>query len=491
MPIILWMLLTALPAGAAGGGAIVVSDHFQDPATLDPPRQFSEKNHTIVQQIYDGLLRFTPEGTLEPALAESWRWIDDRTLELRLRPGVVFHNGEPFDAESARASIARYLDPATEFPARPFIDTIESAQAVDPLTLRVRTRVPDGLLLNRLAAFVLITPPQFLRKEGARALEERPVGTGPFRFVRWDKGHSLELEANERYWAAGYPKARRLVFRFLPKEKQISALLSGEVDVVTDVPGTKTGEIARSGSARVIKKPTFYTVGTTLEIVTGPLKDVRVRRALNHAINQQDLIRYDQMGNAVPIASLSMPGQHGHADGLAPYPFDPEKARALLREAGYPDGLTLSALAQVENKRAIQILRSQWERIGVTLDISWTDDGKVMEDMRTKRVDIALGSCPDPMASSYFVLNLLLYSKSPYSLTRSDELDALLEKAVSSTDPLTSARALQDADRLINREALSFFTYQKTSVSAVRRGILFTPYVTGMPYFFSLSRSEP
>lgn len=478
-------------AALASAGAIAVCDHIQDPATLDPARQFAEKNLIVVQQMYEGLLRFDSEGRIEPALAESWRRLDPLTVEFRLREGVRFHNGEAFDARSARFSIERYLDPAVGSPAFGFLDTIERVEAVDPFTLRVRTRVPDGLLLNRLAAFVLIMPPGYLREEGPDALSTRPVGTGPFRFGRWNKGHSIELEANPGYWMTGYPRSSRLIFRFLPKEEQLPALLRGELDIVTDVPGTKTAEIARSGIARVIKKPTFYTVGATLRVDEGPLKDARVRRALNYALDKADLIRYDQMGNAAQIASLTMPGQEGHALDIAPYPHDPARARELLAEAGYRGGLRLKALAQIESRRTVQIIASQWERVGVRLDIEWTDDESLLEDLRVKKPDLAIGGCPDPMAHAYFITGIYLHSKSPYSLTRSPELDALMEKGIAATDEKEASRLFQEADRLIHRDALSIFTYRKIAAAAVREGVSFRPFVTGMPHFYAVAREAP
>ncbi|MBI5242757.1 MAG: ABC transporter substrate-binding protein [Elusimicrobia bacterium] len=488
MTALVLLVLLAPPALRAEESVLVVCDDSKNPATLDPQRQFSEKNHTILQQIFDGLIRLDPEGRVEPALARSWKRLDDRTVEFQLRSGVFFHDGEPFDAGSVRFSIRRYLDPATGFPARSFISTIEDAVVVDTHTVRIVTHRPDGLLLHRLAAFVLIVPPGYVRKNGPKALDGHPIGTGAFRFARWEKGRRIVLEANPSYWMEGYPKLKGLVFEFLPENRQIDALLNGEVDLLTEMPGTATSRIARSGKASVVKKPTFYTIGFPLNTHAGPLRDRRAREALNLATDKRDLIRYDQLGNAEELATLSMPGEVGHDPDLLPYPYDPDRARRLLREAGHSGRLKLRAVVKIVSKRAALILRRQWEKVGVDLEITWASDDDIWQKIQAHQPEMAFGGCPDPMAHAFFIANLCFHSKSPYSLTRSAELDAALERVVSSANSDAAEAAMRDVDRLIHRDSFGIFTYQKIKTYAVRNGTLFIPYVTGMPYFLHAAK---
>ncbi len=320
------VLLLASPVLA--GPSLVVCDGAEEPATLDPQREFTEKNHTIVQQIYDGLVRFSPSGTIEPALATSWKRLDALRTRFELRDGVKFHNGEPFNAEAVKFTIERYLDPKTGFPAVSFLNSIDRVEIVDPHTVDIITKYPDGLLLNRLAAFVLIVPPQYLREKGEDALQRHPVGTGAFRFEEWTPDTHIKLVANHDYWAEGLPHLETLTFRFAPFEKQVELLLAGKVDLVTELPGTLTTKVEQAKNARVIKKNTFWTVGATMRTSDGPLSDVRVRRALNLAIDREALIRFDVRGNGSILASLTMPGQEGHNPDLKPYEYDPGKAQA-------------------------------------------------------------------------------------------------------------------------------------------------------------------
>ncbi|MBI4054778.1 MAG: ABC transporter substrate-binding protein [Elusimicrobia bacterium] len=463
---------------------LVVCDDTTDPVTLDPHRQFSQKTYTLLQQVFEGLVRFDAEGKIVPSLAVSWKRLDPLTVRFHLRRGVVFHNGEPFGAEAVRKTLLRYLDPKINFPGLAYIDSMERIEVVDPWTVDIKTRFPDGLLLHRLAWIFLIVPPGYLEKEGAGILAERPVGTGPFRFVRWIRGREVVLEANDRYWRAGVPSIRELRFRFLPAQAQVQALLDGELHIVTELPGTFTRTVFEHHGTEVLKKETFYTFGATFNVSQKPLSDPRVRQAINHAIHREDLIRYDLFGNGRSLAALSMPGEEGHHAGLRPYPYDPEKARRLLWEAGVSMPVKLKALVYVQGKRTAQILSKQLSQVGVLLEMDWIETGEeLIAALRKGNYDLAMGGMPDPMAHSFFIQSILLYSKSPYSLHKDTEYDRVLEAMVAELNPDARQKKGEDLDRLIWEQALSIFTYQRLRTYGVRRGVRFVPSITGMPYF--------
>jgi peptide/nickel transport system substrate-binding protein len=313
---------------AAAHGRLVVCDDVHDPLTLDPQKQFSEKNAALCQQMFEGLVQFDPDGRIVPALAVSWERLDPLRVRFHLRKGVVFHDGEAFDAGAVKYSIERYLDPATHFPARAFVDSIAGAEVIDADTVVLATKYPDSLLLNRLAAIVLIVPPQYLRRVGDEAFARSPVGTGPFRFVSWEEGRAVVMEAFDRYWMPAFPRTKTLVFRFVPEAQQVRELLAGRIDLLTELPGTATLAVTRNPRTRILKKESLFTVCASLNVSSGPLRDVRVRQAMNYAIDKTALIRYDLLGNGRPLASLSMEGETGHDPDLRPYAFDPAKARA-------------------------------------------------------------------------------------------------------------------------------------------------------------------
>jgi peptide/nickel transport system substrate-binding protein len=475
--------IAAAPSLAARN--LMVSDDVADPMTLDPQKEFSEKNHTICQQIFDGLIRFDPDGKIEPALAVSWERVNDLTIRFKLREGVFFHNGEPLDSGAVKFSIERYLDPKTGFPARAFIESIAGVATPDRYTVDIITKYPDGLLLNRLAGFILIVPPQYIKEKGEDYFAANPMGTGAFIFRSWEKGSQIVLAANRKYWLSGYPKVDGLIFKFIPQEKQIAALLAGKVDLITDLPGSQTLRVMKHPGTTVIKKASFYTVLASMNLSTGPLRALDVRQALNYAIDKNALVRYDLLGNGWPIASLSMSGEFGHNEDLLPYPLNLKKARMLLAQAGYANGITLNALVKRNTIRTAKILKSQLALIGVNLKITEVTDAAMTQEFAKKTFDIAIGDNPDPMYHSYFNQAIVLYSKSPYCLGGDPAFDSMLEKTVSTLDATEREKLAFQLDSYIYNKALSLFTYQKVRISGIRQGLHFIPYASGMPYFFS------
>lgn len=465
----------------ARGRRLRVCDDVVPPLTLDPAKEFSEKNHTIVQQIFEGLVRFDPEGRIEPALAVSWTRIDPLTVEFKLRENVRFHNGEPFDAESVRISIERLMDPK-RFPAAGFLSSIERVESAGSSRVRIKTKFPDGLLLHRLAGFVTIVPPKYLSERGEERLAVQPIGTGPFRFVRAEPGR-IVLAANPEHWAKRVQRFDVLEFLFLPVEGQVDGLLDGEVDIVTELPGTQTLRVMRSRHAMIVKKESFYTPASSWNCKSGPLADVRVRRAINLAVNREQLVRYDLLGNGRPLATLTMPGELGHASDLRPYPFDFAEARRLLKEAGHEKGFSLKALVKVQGMRTFKIIERQIARLGIRVDITPTTDGAAMADMQKASWDWIFAGCPDPLSHSFFVQFIFLSSLSPFSVTKDARYDELLASMVAALDPGEQERRGREIDHYMYDQALSLFTYQRIKTYGVRQGVHFTPSITGMPYF--------
>lgn len=485
----LFLLMMFFP-GTSFSRHLNVCDDVADPKTLDPHRQFSEKNYMICQQIFDGLVRLNPEGEIEPALAVSWQRIDPSRMRFKLREGVFFHNGEPFDAEAVRFSIERYLNPEIGFPGLYFIDSISRAEVIYPHTVDIVTKYPDGILLNRLAGLVFIVPPAYIKEKGNEFFAANPSGTGAFEFKQWEKGKKIVLSANTRYWMKGFPKVDELVFHFIPQEEQLKALLSGKVDLLTNLPGSQTLAVMKNPGTTVIKKASFYTVPPCLNLSSGPLSNVYVRKALNHALDKQKLVRYDLLGNGKPIATFSMEGEVGHNSALVPYEFDIKKAKELLAKGGYPDGFSLKVLVKANAERTAKIISNELEKVGVRLNITLVSDADMLKEFSKKVYDMAIGDNPDPISHSYFTQAIVLYSKSPYCLGGDPEFDTLLEELVATLDFVESRKKAEKLDKYVYDNAMSIFTYQRIRPYGAQRQLQFTPYVSGMPYFYGAYFNE-
>lgn len=458
-----------------------VCDEVRDPAALNPLEEFDAKSHTIVDQVFEGLVRNSPEGKILPCLATKWERLDPLRVRFTLRQGVRFHDGTPLRPEDVKASIDRFIEMGPAFPCHGFIASLKAVDVDGPDTIILETRVPDGVLLNRLASFIRIFRPKEIPEDTGTNLPPM-VGTGPFVLDRWEKGRRVVLLRNPDYWDRGLPGTDRLEFHFLPPEDQVAALLEGRLDIVTQLPGTETLRVTRSKGTRVLKAPTFHTVFASLNNRSPALASKKVRQALNHAIDRQKLIRYEARGNARPLASLTMPGQFGHNDDLEPYEFDPERARTLLAEEGVELPLKLSGIALPEANRAARILQAQLRQVGVELSFRTTDPAAIFGELE-KPYDVFLTTSTDPMCHSFFIPSIAISSMSPYSIIRSPEFDERLGRLLTTLDPKEQERRARELDRFVRDQAYCIFIYQRIRTFGLRKGIDFTPHVTGMPQF--------
>lgn len=483
-------VLVALGRAKEGPATVVVCNDTQDPRTMDPFLELTEKNHVLLQQMMEGLVRFDPEGKVIPCLAESWEQVDPLRLRFHLRKDVEFHNGEPFNAEVVRFSAQTFSDPNGVYPGKGFVSSIDRVEVVDPSTVDIVTRFSDGILLRRFAGLIFMVPPDYYKRVGSRGFSERPVGTGPFKFLRHVPGREIVLAANKRYWRVGWPKFDQLIFRFIAMEGQVQALIDGKTDVLTDLPGTMTLRVMENPSTQVIKKESMYTVTGHFNTSKGILADVRVRRAIDHAINVKELIRYDLLANGVPMASLSFPGQVGYDPSLTPYKFDVPKAKHLLKEAGVQTPVRLTMVTVPFGERTAKIIAKQLEVIGLKVDLSVYPDAEIFQAFQNHTWDIGVAVLPSPIAHIAFPLTLMFFSQSPYSLHKSPEFDRMFLDAVTALDPAEQEKKFCALVRYVHDEALGIFTYQRIKTYGVNRRVHFVPSVTGMAHFVDTTLEE-
>jgi peptide/nickel transport system substrate-binding protein len=335
----------ALGAGAALGcrsrsvdGLVVALG--TDPASLHPLLQTGLLEASVYANIYDPLIALDADGRLQPALAEAWEARDERSWVFRLREGVVFHNGERFDAESVRFTIQQMLEPATGSPIRAQLDAIERVETPDPRTAVVVTKEPFAPLLAELTGLMML-PPARAARLGADDLADHPVGTGSFRFVERVRDDKVVLEANRRGWR-GEPAVARLEFKAI-REPLVrwAALRTGEVDLAGGVPPEQVASLEREG-LRVMSRPGVQTLYLRLNARKPPLDDPRVRRAIEHAVDLDQLIATAYGGRARRVNGPYPPQVFGYDADAPTQRYDPGLARALLREAGVRDGTVLT-----------------------------------------------------------------------------------------------------------------------------------------------------
>jgi peptide/nickel transport system substrate-binding protein len=311
-----------------------------DAVTMDPHNTTQMTAMQPFNFVYEKLLNRDNSMQLIPELAESWKSIDDVTWEVRLRKGVKFHNGEDFNADSVKFTLDRVRVSGATAVSGGFT-TIAEVRATDAYTVQIVTKQPDPLLPGRLAQWgAQMLPAGYFKEVGAQGLALKAVGTGPYRFSQWRKDDALVFEANPAYWGAP-PKFGRVTFRPIKDElARVSALTAGEVDIVVNIPVDFTDQI-KTGKSTYLAQTLAAATDVFLMGSDEALKSREVRMALNLAIDRKKLTDTLFRGFAKPISQGAAPTDFGFNPNIPDYPFDPEKAKKLLADAGYPKGFSV------------------------------------------------------------------------------------------------------------------------------------------------------
>jgi len=378
-----------LDPNATPGGDIVIT-YKDDVATLDPAIGYDWQNWSMIKSIFDSLMDYVPGTTeLRPGLAESYEISDDgKTFTFHLRPGVKFHNGREMTAEDVKYSLDRVTNPQTQSPGAGFFGSIlgydamadgsatslEGVRVIDPATVEITLSRPDATFLHVMALnFASVVPKEAVDAAGAD-FGKQPVGTGAYSLAEWTIGQRLVFEKNADYWRAGIPYLDHITFEV--GQEPIVALLrlqNGEVDVPGDgIPPAKFTEVMADPdqAARVVEGGQLHTGYITLNVKMPPFDNKMVRQAVNMAINK-DRITQIINGRAVPANQPLPPSMPGYTKDYAGYPFDPEKARAMLAEAGFPDGFEteLFVMNTDPNPRIAQAIQQDLAGVGIRASI--------------------------------------------------------------------------------------------------------------------------
>lgn len=386
------------PNAKSGGGIIVT--YKDDVATLDPAIGYDWQNWSMIKSIFDGLMDYDPGTTnLRAGLAESYAVSDDgMVFTFKLRSGVKFHNGRVMNAQDVKYSLDRVTNPVTQSPGAGFFGSIagydavsageatdlEGVKVIDDNTVEITLSRPDATFLHVMALnFASIVAKEAVDAAGDD-FGKQPVGTGAFKLGEWILGQRLVFEKNTDYWRAGLPYLDTVTFEV--GQEPVVALLrlqNGEVDVPGDgIPPAKFREVMSdpAQAERVVEGGQLHTGYITLNVNTPPMDDVRVRKAINMAINKARIVQIIN-GRAVPATQPLPPSMPGYTDGYAGYAFDVDAAKTLLAEAGLPDGFEteLYVMNTDPNPRIAQAIQNDLAAIGVTAAIKSLAQANVIE----------------------------------------------------------------------------------------------------------------
>ena len=359
-------------------------------ASVDPHFSYVATNKAMVTHVFDTLIARDDALQLTPALATEWTYVGDDIWEFTLRDGVTWHDGEPFDAEDVLFTFERAPNvPNSPAPFGQFLSQIEEAWAEDDLTVRIRTRNTSPQLLFDLSEVPIISQHAGVGATTADYNEgSATVGTGPFEFVSWTPGDSLVLTRNDDYWGGPSDFEAVTIVPMANDAARVAALLSGDVDLIDAVPPDSVELLGDDADVALWMTQDVYTAYLHMDTdrettpfvtandggeITNPLLDRRVREALSLAINRDAIIDRLLFGLGVPAGQLAGPSMIGFNADLVPSPYDPERARALLAEAGYPDGFSMTLHGPnnryVADGDIAQAIAQMFERIGVSMTV--------------------------------------------------------------------------------------------------------------------------
>ncbi len=451
----------ALAAGAAEAARTdVVIGVVLEPPHLDPTAGAAAAiDEVVYANVFEGLTRIGRSGEVLPALAESWEISDDgKTYTFKLHTGVKFHDGSDFDAEDVKFSLDRARADDSTNAQKGLFAQIDTVEVVDPATVKVTLKQPQGNFLYNMGwgDAVIVAP------ESADGNKEKPIGTGPFKFENWAKGSSVTIVKNPDYW--GEPVALdKAEFRIIPDAAAaIPALLSGDVHAFPNMPvGDALPQVQSDPRFEVVIGSTEGETVLSINNKQPPFDDLKVRQAIAHALNREEIIAGNGTGLGTPIGSHFSPGNAAYVDLTGTYPYDPEKAKALLAEAGHSGGIkaTLKLPPPAYAREGGQVIASQLRAVGIDLEIiplEWAD--WLEQVFKGKNYDLSIVSHTEPN-------DIDIYSRPDYYFQyENPEFNKVIEELSVTSDDARRNELYGQAQKILADDAVVGFLFQLAKV---------------------------
>ncbi|NTI44979.1 ABC transporter substrate-binding protein [Rhizobium rhizogenes] len=476
--------LLLAPVANAGKANDTISIAFaKELEHIDPYFNTAREGVLLGNAVWDGLLYRDPKsGQYVGNLATSWSWVDPTTLELTLRQGVKFHNGASFDADDVVFTLNYMVDPKNGAKNTVATSWIKRAEKIDQFKVRIITNGPFPAALEYLAGPVIIHPHEYYAAVGPAGVATKPIGTGPYKVVSVEPGKHYVLKRNDDYFAAAKPKAKveTIDIRTIPDiNTQMAELFNGTIDLVWQVPSDQADKMAGRGNFQVLNAPTMRVGYLSLDAAgrsgaKNPMTDVRVREAVYHAINRDGIVKALMKGTTEVINSACSPSQFGCVTDVASYSYDPDKAKALLAEAGYPNGFEIDFYAYRDRPLA-EAMIGMLAEVGIKANLKYLQYAALREKRIKEGVPMSFLTWGSNSIADASAITSEFFTMGGEDDARDKSLSDLLGKADSSVDPAERKTLYKQALSTIADKAYWVPLWNYSTNYIMSKDVSFTP----------------
>src|SRR3989440_2764186 len=460
---------------------LIIGSQYGDPQNLDPIATFLLSWGMMGSNIFDALVYRGPDLRIhkDMGLATGWRYLNDNTLRFTLRKGVTFQDGEPFNAAAVTFTFDRLLGPLGQKGAQYFqYKTIKEVRMVNPYTVDVITRSPDPVLVTKLAGYgAMIVPPGYIKQHGDKYFASHPIGTGAYRVARYVPGSEVDLAAYPHYWR-GAPRMKRIIYRFIPEDAtRLAELQTGHIDIMQKVAIGQAAVIKKASNLRLYPVGSTTVTGIFLNPRVSPTNDVRVRQAINYAIDTRSIIKDILDGYGKQVSTWQSALSFGNDPSLPPYPYNPTKARALLAAAHLKGTPKLSFIIDGTDtifKQVAEVVVAELQQVGFAVNL------QTVAPTVLYNTDIPKGKYGN-MSSFVWGGWTLDFDNTAYSLYHTGEfynpgysnpvMDSLLQEARSTLDQGKRLALYKRIDRMLYHDVPGVVLFQNVNLWAATTNV--------------------
>lgn len=471
----------------------VVIAQGADALTLDPQNQSDTNTGNVVHNIFSAPLRRDKDMSIKPSLATDYKRLSDTEWELKLRQGVKFHNGEEFNADAVKFSLERLIDPKNKLAQASYFNNIKKCEVVDPLTIRFTTDGPDPIFLARMTN-LLVLPPKYFAEKGVDYFSKNPVGTGPYKFVEWQKDDHITLVADPNFYL-GKPAISNVIFRAVPEmATRIAGLAGGQIDIIMGIPSDQVASLKSNNNLKVVADPSALIQMINFNPLKAPANIKEFRLAVASAINVEPIAK-DLLGGYatqidVPI-STTIPNAPKDVKRI---PYDPEKAKEYLKQAGLSNvevDLNCEATRAPFALEITQVIAQQLAAVGIKANVKPVEFGQYTTSIKNKTVSPIFEQTgnniwfdTDPQIVAFYS------STGPLSTYSNKKVDDLINLGKKTTDESKRVGIYKQAYETIRDDVGGIALIQYKNITAMNNKLDFTPRSDGRIWAFDITPAK-